>query len=246
MKTDRILFIPDVHRPYHNVRAWNLMVRAMKEWKPKIVVILGDYLEGYGLSRFIKDPRRSDMEFEFADGNKGLDELDSFGAEQKIYVGGNHDSQRFNDYIKQNAPALQGVASLEQALRLKERGWKYVPYRDHAKIGKVYVTHDVGATGRNAAHKVIDVYQHSVITGHTHRMIYAVEADGLGEPILSAQFGWLGDIKYIDYTHRIIATKAYVLGFGIGRIDPKSGILFATPVPIVKYQCMIEGELWKG
>ena len=244
--TDKVLFIPDCHRPYHDKRAWGLMLRAMADWEPDTVVILGDFIDGYFISRFTKDPTRYSFGDEIDNGNRGLDELDKLGAKRKIYVAGNHDGQRFDEYIKRVAPELIGLQTLESLLFLKSRGWEYVKYRDHVKLGKVYITHDVGATGRNSAHKVIDVYQHSAITGHTHRMIYAVEADGLGEPILSAQFGWLGDIKHIDYTHRILATKAYVLGFGIGRVERKTGLLFATPVPIVKYRCMVEGVLWAG
>lgn len=242
----RCLFIPDVHIPYHDKRAWALMLKAMRSFRPQIIVTMGDFGDYYAVSKFSKDPERADkLESEFKAQGHCLDDLDSLGAKEKIFIAGNH-SKRFDLYIADNAPELHGIMSIRKALNLDKRGWRWVGYRDDFKLGKVYLTHDVGATGRNMGHKAIDIYQHSIITGHGHRMIYIVEADGLGTPILSAQFGWLGDLSYIDYQHRIVATKAYVLGFGVGYLERSSGILFANPVPIVNYRCMVEGRIFQG
>ncbi len=43
--------------------------------------------------------------------------------------------------------------------------------------------------------------------------------------------------------HRIKAIKDWTLGFGIGYLDTKTGIVYLSPVPIVKGTCMIEGKL---
>ncbi len=240
-----MLFIPDVHIPYHNERAFNLMLKVAKAWNPHVIAVLGDFMDFYAVSSFTKDPaRKFNLEGEVAVGNRCLDDLDDLGAGEKIFVEGNH-CRRLQTYIHNHADALDGLVSVQQIFRLRDRGWRFVPYRDHYKLGKVYLTHDVNATGRNAVHKIIDTYQHSAITGHTHRIAYAVEADGLGQPILSATFGWLGDLSKVDYQHRILATKAYVLGFGVGYLD-ESGVLFANPVPIVNYRCLVEGRIYQG
>jgi len=42
---ERILFIPDVHRPFHDRAAWKLMLRAAKDFKPDILIILGDFAD---------------------------------------------------------------------------------------------------------------------------------------------------------------------------------------------------------
>ncbi len=245
MKLRRVLFIPDTHSPYENKRAWKLVMKVARKWAPHVVVVQGDFADCYSVSDFSKDPeRRRDLKWELDETNKLLDEVDRLGAGLKIFVMGNHE-QRLDRYIQKKAPELDGLVSIKVAFGLQRRSWVYVPYRDHYKLGKVYLTHDVNATGRNAVHKIIDTYQHSAITGHTHRIAYAVEADGLGQPILSATFGWLGDLSKVDYQHRILATKAYVLGFGVGYLD-ESGVLFANPVPIVNYRCMVDGRIYQG
>lgn len=242
---ERILFIPDTHAPYHNKCAFDLVIKAAKSFKPTTIVIMGDFADFYSVSSFNKNPKRKlQMEYEINETNTLLDKLDSLKAKKKIYVAGNHE-HRLERFMWSQAPALDGLIDIRSIFKLKERGYTYVPYRDHYKLGKVYITHDIGATSRNSAHKVIDTYQHSAVTGHTHRIMYAVEADGLGEPILSAQFGWLGDIKQVDYAHKIIATKAYVLGFGVGWMD-KEGIVYVQPVPIVHNKCCIGGKVFTG
>jgi predicted phosphodiesterase len=241
----RILFIPDTHVPYHNKKAFDLLLKVAQDLKPEIVVILGDFADLYSVSKFIKDPsRKNKLKWEIEQVNLALDRIERLNAPLVIYLEGNHEF-RLNRYISEKVPELDGILDVKQAFNLKNRGWVHVPYRKDYKLGKVYLTHDVDAVGRNAAHKVIDTYLHSAITGHTHRMIYVVEADGVGEPILSAQFGWLGDISKIDYQHRIKATKNYVLGFGIGYMDQPSGIIYTTPVPIIKNTCLVNGKLYR-
>jgi hypothetical protein len=87
---------------------------------------------------------------------------------------------------------------------------------------------------------------HTAITQNTHRMAYIVESDGVGNPILSATFGWLGDVSKIDYVHRITAVKNYVLGFGIGYVDPTTGVLYATPIPIIRNKCVLNGKIYQN
>jgi len=246
LKLKKVLFIPDTHCPYHNKRAWRLVMKVGQSWKPDIIVVLGDFGDFYTVSNFTKDPaRKVSLSWELAECNRLLNNLDALGSKLKIFIEGNHE-HRLNRFIHDKAPELDGIVDVRSAFKLKEHGWVHVPYRDHYKLGKVYLTHDVNATGRNAVHRVIDTYQHSAITGHTHRIGYAIEADGIGCPILSATFGWLGDISKIDYQHKITATKAYVLGFGIGYLEEPSGLLFATPVPIIKNKCLVEGKIYEG
>lgn len=222
------------------------MLEVGRFLKPHHLVTIGDIADCYAVSDHSKDPRRlGQLEDEVADVNKGLDELDSLGATSKIFVGGNH-CDRLRRYLQDKAPQLFNTVSIPTLFRLKERGWKYVPYKDDTKIGKLHITHDVGTAGRNAAFKALDTYQHTIITGHTHRLQYIVEGNAVNEFKLSAMFGWLGDVNQIDYMHRTTARKNWVLGFGIGYLDPQSGIAYLTPVPIVAYTCCVNGRLFRG
>ena len=54
----KLFVIPDIHSPFHDRLAIRLMLLALKEFKPDIVVQLGDLIDCYSLSSFSIDPLR--------------------------------------------------------------------------------------------------------------------------------------------------------------------------------------------
>jgi hypothetical protein len=239
---DPILILPDVHRPYHDERAWQLVMKVGRAFKPHHLAVIGDFADFYTVSSHSKDPNRTtQLSEELTDVLFGLDELDDLGAVHKVYVGGNHED-RLTRYLRDKAPELFGVVSIDSILGLPERGWEYVPYKHHTKIGKLHLTHDVGTAGRYSTFKALDTYQHSIVTGHTHRLQYIVEGNAIGEFKLSAMFGWLGDSSKVDYMHLVNVNKNWALGFGIGYVHSKTGIAYLTPVPIINYTCVVNGQ----
>lgn len=241
-----VLFVPDTHAPYHDERAWQLMLKAARALEPEIIVHLGDLADFYRISRFSKDPSRQlDFAGEVAVCKDKLDELGTLGPDRKVFIAGNHEA-RLHSYLCDKAPELFGFISLEHLFGLEQRGWEYVPYKDDIKIGCVYVTHDVGYSGKYAARRSLETYQHSVVTAHTHRLDYVVEGDSTGERAVSAAFGWLGDVEQVDYMHRRRAVKEWALAFGVGWLERKTGHMFLQPVPIVDYTCSLLGELFVG
>jgi len=239
------LCIPDAHIPYHSKPAWSLVMQVAREIKPQRIVIIGDFADCYSVSAHDKNPARANrMAEELEEVDKHLDELDALGATDKLYIEGNHEDRIERHLMK--APGLWGVVSTEKLLKLKERGWEFVKYKDHAQRGAVHYTHDVNAAGRNAVFKALDTYQHSVITGHTHRFQYIVEGSAVGDCRLSAMFGWLGDVEQVDYTNRARARKDWALGFGVGYHDPASEFTYWVPVPVIHGTCMVNGRLYRA
>lgn len=221
------------------------MLKAAKEWEPDGIVIIGDFMDCYSISSHSKDPSRlANFQSEIDDARSGLDDLDCLGARHRVYVAGNHED-RFRRYIADNAPALDGWASIPTALGLSERGWEYVPYKSYTTLGKIYLTHDVGTAGRFAAYRALDDFEHSIVTGHAHRMSYVVEGNATGERKVSAMFGWLGDVDKADYMHRH-KMHDWALGFGVGYHETKTGIVHLCPIPIVDYSCVLEGRLYRS
>lgn len=246
MALEAVLIVPDTHVPYHDVKAWNLMLKVAQDLKPKHMVVIGDLLDFYSVSSYSKDPSRlANLPAEVDAGNKALDQLDALKAKNKLFVSGNH-CDRLERYLKDKAPELFGFVNIPKLFDLKERGWKYTPYKDHTKLGKLNITHDVGTAGRYAAYKALDMFQHSVITGHTHRLSYVVEGNAVGEIKLSAQFGWLGDAKKVDYMQKVSVLKNWALGFGAGYLDSDTHLVYLTPLPIINYSLVFNGKLYKG
>lgn len=239
-----ILIVPDAHIPHHDKRAWALMMKVGRALKPDLVVTIGDLADFYAVSFHSKDPQLSTrLKNEVSAVNAALDELDSLGASDKIFIEGNH-CDRLVRYLRDRAPALFEMTGISALFNLKGRGWEYVPYRKHARRGKLYFTHDVGQSGKYANYAALAAFELSVVTGHSHRLAYAVEGDITGRRKAAACFGWLGDITKIDYMSRAKATKEWALGFGIGYINPKTGTPYLVPVPIFNYSCVVNGTLY--
>src|ERR1035437_5383082 len=242
-KLEKILFIPDCHIPYHDLDAFNLMLKAGKIFKPDHTVILGDFADFYGVSSHSKDPNRAlKLKEEIESVKKALDQVKTLKAKNNVFVSGNHED-RLERYLRDRAPELFNFISIPKILELKEKGFSYTPKKQAYKIGKLNVTHDTGVAGRFAHYKALDTFQHNVIIGHTHRIGYAVEGDAQGQRHLGAMFGWLGDVNEIDYMHQVKARKEWSLGFGIGYLDPKTGVVYLVPIPIINGTCLIEGNI---
>ncbi len=226
------------------------MLKVGKAFKPDILIANGDIADCYSVSSHSKNPERvNKLAEELLEVNTALDELDSLGAKQKLFIAGNHED-RLTRYLQDKAPELFGVVSIPDLFRLKSRGWAYTPYKQYTKLGKLHITHDVGTAGRFAAYKALDTFQHSVITGHTHRLSYVVEGNAVGEYKLSAQFGWLGDAKKVDYMAQVNVRKNWALGFGVGYTNPATGVAYLTPVPIVvvggRFTCVVNGKYFEN
>lgn len=242
-KLEKILFVPDSHHPFVDKDAWNLMLKAAKFFKPDHVIILGDFADFFSVSSHSKDPNRALKLKEEIDATKiALDQVVSLGAKNNVFVSGNHED-RLERFLRDKAPELFNFITIPQILGLKEKGFKYIPYKHEYKIGKLNITHDTGVAGRFAHYKALDTFQSNIIIGHTHRIGYAIEGDARGQRHLGCMLGWLGDVSEIDYMNQVKARKEWSLGFGLGHMDTKTGVVYVTPVPIINGTCLIEGQL---
>ncbi len=244
-KLEKILFIPDTHVPYHDKKAWNVMMKAAKDLKPDHVIILGDFIDNYSVSSHSKDPNRAlKLDEEVNESIKLLKELKSLKAKNNVYVEGNHED-RLERYLMEKAPELFNVVKIPKLLKLDELGFKHTPYKSHYILGKLHITHDCGTAGRYAHYKSVDTFQKNVVIGHTHRLGFAVEGNANGERHATAMLGWLGDVNKVDYMHKIKATRDWTLGFGIGYLDKKTNYVYIVPIPIVNYTAVVNGKLYK-
>lgn len=54
----RILIIPDTHVPYHDERAWLLLLQVAQAFGFDYVIVVGDFLDCYYVSAHSKSPSR--------------------------------------------------------------------------------------------------------------------------------------------------------------------------------------------
>lgn len=236
-----MLFVPDYHIPYESKTTWALMYTVAEELKPDTIVIMGDFGDFKAVSSHLKNPiDKTRLKWEMEQCNRRLDQLDELGAHRKIFLAGNHE-WRLQRYLQEKAPELYDMISVPELFRLKERGWEYVEYMQHARLGNLYLTHSGGGTGVGSARKAMDTFGHSVVSAHAHRMQYVVEGNAAGGAKVSTLFGWGGDINEIDYMERASAMRNWAQGFGVGYHDVRSGVVYLVPVPVVNGTVGFEG-----
>ena len=174
----RALVTPDKHFPLHNQKAINVVCKAIELVKPDTYIDLGDTGEWEHFStHYWKGRNAKPMEdlipllnFDVKSVNAGMDwideSLDKVKCKTRHFIQGNHEV--WLDKFVTRYPYLTEYKT-ENALRLKERGYKYHPYnrKKNLKIGKLNFTHGK-YTSKYHSFKHLDSYGENIIYGHTH------------------------------------------------------------------------------
>jgi predicted phosphodiesterase len=116
----RVLIMADIHVPYHNIGAITAAIRFGKAEKPDALLLNGDTLDFYRISRFQSDFRKRSIAEEL---QVFKDLIDVFKKELKckIYFKlGNHD-ERYEQFLMRTAHELIGVEEFEFANIIKAR-----------------------------------------------------------------------------------------------------------------------------
>lgn len=245
--TLKVLFVPDLHAPYHHAASWNCMLDVAEKWMPDVCVVLGDFGDFASVSTYIRDPRTAlSLADEVVGINAELDRLDRAlkrgRCRTKYFLLGNHE-QRLAAYTQRLAPELWPYVGVEDMLKLDKRRWRVTQYKDSLPFGKLRISHDVGRAGVNAARQSVQDVAKSIVIGHTHRLQVHYQGNQTGERHVGASLGWLGDPERIDYRHRDLVRRDWQHGFGFARFNA-SGNFWLVPVPIIGGRCVVEGEVY--
>lgn len=184
----KVMIVGDIHAPYHDQAAINIVKIKQKEYKPDVFVINGDLCDMYSISVFSKSPaRKKNFADEIKECNQVLDDLLKNvpkGAE-KVFLEGNHE-HRLQRFVWEN-PAFYKLDAMDvyNLLNLKERGVKiiradgdYWKGTDNYKIADSIILHGDnrldGASysryGGYSAKNTLFSLSESVFMNHTHRL----------------------------------------------------------------------------
>jgi predicted phosphodiesterase len=138
----RIGIFSDIHVPYHNISALEAAITFCKKDKIDALLLNGDILDCYQLSRFIKDPNKRN----FAEELKSFQQLiEVFNREFKckIYFKyGNH-CERYENFLFQKAKELIGVEEfkLENIIKARAEGIEIIKDKRIIQLGGLNVIH---------------------------------------------------------------------------------------------------------
>lgn len=239
---------PDTHYPYQDDRAVAVALNALAGGDYDEVVILGDFMDTEGVSRWPKAPTKAHgvrMQEEIDAAKEGLCQIRAAAPNAKIrFIGGNHE-YRLERYLMERSPELWGLRDLEisQLLRMHEQNIEYTAYENTlvelapgflAMHGQCISGHSAGS-----AQKEVAKWHSSGVSGHTHRLgvYYQRTFEGYRAWM---ECGYLGSWS----TPGCQPSANWQQGFGTVHVI--DGFPHMEPHQIVGYKTRVNGVLYKA
>jgi len=177
--------LSDVHIPYHDHTAVTQAVAFLKKkHKPSHILLNGDFMDFYNISRWEKNPKSRDMVSEVETGRDALSWIrGQFPKATLIYKLGNHD-ERLDKYIWNKAPELLGLSNVQLSHLLEFEKYGITEVRDQRPIlaGKlpVFHGHELPRGMSSPVNPARGAYMrtaHTMLMGHLHRPSTHTEPD---------------------------------------------------------------------
>jgi predicted phosphodiesterase len=197
-QTIRVAVINDLHVPFHDPQAIALCLQVLQTVTPDLVIINGDFIDFFAISRFDRSPQRKLMVGEeIKEARKVLQRLTSQCQPLKwIFLMGNHED-RLRHYLWTKAPELSSLEELQVAhlLGLSD-SWVVLDYTDVPQpVGcdvvptvhfpEMFVTHGdkIRLSGNtvNLARSIFLKVLRNCLVGHWHRADVYVQMDYHGK-----------------------------------------------------------------
>jgi len=191
-----ILLLSDIHAPYHNIRALTESLDYGVKKSIDAILLNGDCMDCYSLSKFNPDPRKRNLK----------EEIDAFGEILDIlgkiapvyYKLGNHE-ERLERLLIVKAPMFLGVKEfeLETLLRCGERKVTVIKDQRIIYVGGLPVLHGhevrLANVSVNPARSLFLKTKKTAICGHLHRTSNHNETALDGKLISTWSTGHLGE-----------------------------------------------------
>lgn len=176
-KITTAIVIPDMQVPYHDVKSTKAVESFMADYSWDYYINLGDFMDFDCISAYnanklrIVEGKRIMGDYDIA--NDILDRHQSIIRKKNkkaefVLLEGNHE-ERMERYIDAN-PTVEGLLEVENGLKLKERGFKWVRYRDNDNkfnLGKATFIHGQ-YTPKYHAYKHVENWGCNIFYGHLH------------------------------------------------------------------------------
>jgi predicted phosphodiesterase len=235
----RIFFWPDTHTPFQDKHAVATALKILIQYKPDILVILGDFFDCYIASSFEKDPLKSAnlIDVELRQGRKLLNEIITASKAKKVYfLEGNHEL-RIKTLVKRNLGIFANYFQINAPLGPEKmfglpKGTIFLPYgqKQLFKLGPIGARHKT-FQNQYVCGKTIQRSAMTMVFGHTHRVQYQVTTTIDGKLQAALSCGWLGNAliagEYMDiepeWAQAVATCEVYQNYFNLNPILIKNG-----------------------
>lgn len=169
----RLLVLSDIHFPYHDRDALMIALKEGKRREVDSILLNGDILDFYQLSKFTKDFRKKSVRAEIDTFRYFIDQLKQRFPETTIYFKfGNHE-QRLERWIMNNAQMFDGLFNIENIIQFNDHGIIYLKDNIGVKFGDLNIIHGheirTGIGVINVARTYYLKAQANILLGHWHQ-----------------------------------------------------------------------------
>ena len=184
LDASRILLLSDIHIPYHSVEALTATFDYAKKEKPDAILLNGDTIDFFQLSRFCKEPGKRSFGHELLAFKQFFEVLRNTFPKSKFYFKlGNHE-ERYNHFLWMKAGELEGVDEfkLEEIIKARAEGIEVIGDKRIIKAGDLNIIHGHEFGGSvfspvNIARGLFLKAKVSAIQGHNHQTSEHTESD---------------------------------------------------------------------
>ena len=249
----RAVITPDKHAPLHDIKAINVVKKAIEIVKPDVYVDLGDLGEWGSVSHWQwKRKKKPPVEYllpridEDVKAVNGLlddidESLDKVGCKTKHICAGNDDE--WLDHFVQEYPYLDKYL-FKKCCKFDERGYSFHEAGKYLKIGKLYYYHGHHFGGQYHAANHLRKLGCNIMYGHHHNMQQdsVTHMDG-------AKSAWsMGCLKDMDgEKNKWLGGRQHKWAHAFAIVDYyTAGNFTVHPIQIINGQASLWGELIKG
>lgn len=202
LRARKILVLSDIHVPYHDETALGLALDAGVEAGCDAVLLNGDFMDFFSVSRYASDPTQRNLIEELAMGKKMLAYIrERFAGAQILWKLGNHE-ERWDHWLWNKAPEVYGLEafSIEALMEVKKYNVRVV--RDMMPIGvnKLMILHghEYRFAISNPVNPARGLYMRAKVAsmmGHLHQTSEHSEADLNGKVVTTWSLGCLCQLR---------------------------------------------------
>ncbi len=201
LNAKRILILSDIHIPYHSIDALSSAFDYAKKEKPDAILLNGDTLDFFSLSRFVKDPKSRSFAHELNAFREFMDVLKKVFDAKIYFKVGNHEERYFH-YLWMKAGELHGVEEfeLENIIKSRAEGIEIIKDKRIIKAGQLNIVHGHEFGGSvfspvNIARGLFLRGKVSALQGHNHQTSEHTETNMNGEIVTTFSVGCLSELN---------------------------------------------------
>ena len=221
----RALILSDVHIPFHHIGALEQALQYGLDNKTTLILLNGDIVDHYSLSKWVTDPKLRDFPGEVRSARHFLKGLRKrFPKTRIVYRHGNHED-RLETFLRFKAPELLGLPNIEwsEIFGLDEWNIELIKQKRPIRLGELNVLH--GHEHRyaisnpvNPARGLFLRAKDHALCGHFHQASQHSDTTVRGKVISTWSTGCLCDLNP-EYS----PINNWCLGFAFVSIDSDGG-----------------------